>query len=165
MQAPAGTPGNRYAMEAQNATLNTVDIMKKFLDAKQTRDLKVIKLIRQYYKDERYLAISGRSQLKLYDPKKVGKTEFEYQVSQGNNTAVFRQAAEDMLSQLRQEGQIDIKTYLESSTLPFAEKLLDLINKNEEKMAQGQVDPALMQQLQTTPQAQNMIGQAIGKVA
>jgi hypothetical protein len=165
MQAPSGTPGNRYAMEAQNATLNTVDIMKKFLDAKQTRDLKVIKLIRQYYKDERYLAISGRSQLKLYDPKKIGRTEFEYQVTQGNNTAVFRQAAEDTLSEMRKEGSITIKDYLESSTLPFAEKLLDVINKNEEKAAQGQLDPAMMQQLQTTPQAQSMLGQAIGKVA
>lgn len=163
MQAPAGTPGNRYAMEAQNASLNTVDIMKKFLDAKQVRDLKLIKLIRQYYQEERWLAISGRSQMKLYDPKKIGNIDFEYKVAQGNNTPVFRQAQEELLAELRREGSISIKTYLETSSTTFADKLLDVINKEE----QNQIDPNLMAQVQagTTPQKQNILGQAIGKAA
>jgi hypothetical protein len=162
MQAPAGTPGNRYAMEAQNASLNTVDIMKKFLDAKQVRDLKLIKLIRQYYQEERWLAISGRSQMKLYDPKKIGNIDFEYKVAQGNNTPVFRQAQEELLAELRREGSISIKTYLETSSTTFADKLLDVINKEE----QNQIDPNLMAQVQagTTPQKQNILSQAIGKV-
>lgn len=173
-QAMSGTPASRYAMEAQNATLNSVDLMKKYVNAKQNRDLKIIKLIKQYYKEKRYLAIAGkdyRNSLKVYDPEKVRDCEFDYIVSQGNNSAVFRQAADEILLELLRGQLIDLETYLENSSMPFSDKILDSIKKKQAQIEQGQMPgqmtPELAQQVNQmiTPQKQAILGQALGKSA
>ncbi len=173
-QAPSGTPGNRYAMEAQNATLNSVDLMKKFLNAKQNRDLKLIKLIKQYYKEERYLAIAGidyRNVGKVYDPEKVKNVEFDYAVTQGNNSALFRQAADEILLELLRGQLITLETYLENSSMPFADKLLDSVKKKQSQVEQGQIPAPMAQELtqdvnnMVSPQKQAILNQALGKTA
>lgn len=162
-QAKSGTPATLYAQEAQNATINIKDFMETFSYFKQKRDTKIMKLIMQYYRDQRFLTVEETNfskGAKIFDPAKIRNIQFDLKVTQGVDTPVFRQVIEDSLMGLFNAQAIDVKMLLEHSTMPYANKLLDSINRREQEMMQqqqamaggmapqgGQIDPALIQQM------------------
>ena len=73
------------------------------------------------------------------------------------DTPVYRQLVDDSLFELLKANLIDIKMYLENSSLPFADKLLNDINQREKEMMQQQQMPA--QLLEQLAQAGNQIPQ------
>ena len=86
------------------------------------------------------------------------------------DTPVYRQIIDDMLFQLLQGQMIDIGMFLENSSLPFADRLLEQIRQRQQQMQQQGaipggdiIDPALMQEVQqqasqkANPQAMDMI--------
>lgn len=172
----SGTPAARYAQEAQNATLNTLDYMQSFQAFRKKRDAKALKVIIQYYKDKRYLAVNGRSvsdDAKIYDPDLVKKLQWEYQVTQGTDTPVYRQLIDETLMQLLEANMIDVEMYLEHTSMPFADKLLASIRAQREQMMQQggapgmpQIPPEIAAQAgQANPKAMEMIQQALGQRA
>lgn len=169
--ATSGKPASLYAQEAQNATLNTLDYMATFQAFQQKRDTKVLKLITQFYKDKRYLAINGRSvneASKLYDPDLVKNLDFDVVVTQGVDTPVYRQIIDETLMKLLEGQMIDIEMFLEQTSLPFADKLLAAIKQRKEQMVQGagmeQLPPELVQQAAqgANPKAMEMLNRAVG---
>lgn len=136
----SGTPAALYAQEAQNASLNTLDYMSTFQYFKQKRDTKALKVIAQYYKEKRYLAVNGRSineDAKLYDPDLVRNLDFDVVVTQGMDTPVYRQLIDDTLYKLLEGQLIDLEMFLEHTTMPFADKLLSAVRQRKEAMEQG----------------------------
>jgi len=168
--AGSGTPSSLYAQEAQNATMNTLDYMQTFQHFRQKRDTKALKVIVQYYKEPRYLAINGRSvnqDSKLYDPKLVQNIDFDLAVTQGTDTPVYRQLIDETLMKLLEGQMIDLEMFLEQTSLPFADKLLGAVKQRKEQMAQGmpgQIPEEVMTQAQqgANPKAMAMAQQAIG---
>ena len=176
-QAPkSGTPASLYAQEAQNATINSKDMLAVYSLYKQRRDTKILKTLRQFYKEKRYLAMAGNDydeEARLYDPDKVRNLDFDVKIADSQDTPVFRNMMDDTLFRLLEGNLIDVKMFLENSNLPFAEKLLDTIKKREEQMAQGQMGqgqmtPELMQQLNEAkgqtpadPQAMEMLNKML----
>lgn len=164
----SGTPASLYAQEAQNATLNSMDYLQTYANFKAVRDNKLLKLILQYYDEERYLAISGSSydeEAKLYDPSKVQDIDFETVTTQSTDTPVYRQLIDDTLMKLLEAAQIDIEMFLEHTSLPFADKLLDAVKRRKQEMMDNQaggLSPELMQEgaEQTNPQAMALLNQA-----
>ncbi len=158
-QAKSGTPSSLYAQEAQNSATNVRDFMETFGYFKQKRDIKIMKLIMQFYKSPRYLIPNGTSANKRaikFDPSKIKNAEFDLKVTQSTDTPVFRQVIDESLMNLFNAQAIDVKMLLEHSSMPFAEKLLDSINKREKEMQeaaaqqpQGQqgIDPNLVNQI------------------
>lgn len=172
-QAPkSGTPSSLYAQQAQYSLTNLKEYLEFFSFYKEQRDLKILKTLRQYYNDKRYFASSGSivdPEKMVYDPDRVRNLEIELKVTPSMDTPVYRQIIDDMLFQLLQAQMIDISMFLENSSLPFADRLLEQIRQRQQQMAQqgaipGQViDPAMSAQVQQqaskqgNPQVMQMI--------
>lgn len=166
----AGTPAVRYQQETQNASLNSLDIMEFYGSFRQRREMKVIKLIKQFYTEKRHLSISGASfktAFAEYDPEKVGDTEFTNIILQNQNADVFRQAIDDTLTRLLEMQQIDIEMFLENTSLPFADKILESIRTRKQDMG-GMLPPEAMgdimqqQAVEPNPKSMNMLNKALG---
>ena len=140
--------------------------------------MKALKVLRQYYNEKRYFASSGSMtdpEKMVYDPERVRNLEIELKVAPSMDTPVYRQIIDDMLFQLLQAQMIDISMFLENSSLPFADRLLEQIRQRQQEMSQqgaipGQViDPALAQQVQqqaqqkANPQVMDMINRLMSQ--
>lgn len=140
--APSGTSGTLYQQQAQNSTMNSKDIMEAFSNLfRRERDMKLLKTIQQYYDTPRMLAISGKSYTEtaqLYDPEMVRDIDFDLTIGQTSDSPVYREVIEDRLMMFLDKNLIDLKLYLENSSMPFSTSLLDSIRRREE---QAQVDP------------------------
>ena len=141
MEAKAGTPASLYAQQAQNAAVNSTDSMMFFNSFQQARDYKILKLIKQFYKEERYMAIAGNAyseEAKLFDPVKVENMQFDIMISQAKDTPAYKALVEDTLKGLLTSQMIDLDMYLENSSLPFADRLRESLKKRTEAQADMQ---------------------------
>jgi hypothetical protein len=146
--AGSGTPASRYAMEAQNSSLNNRDVIENFSSWVQRRDNKILQTILQFYDEKVYLGVSGHSyseEAKYFDPEKVKDVQFMVNISSTSDTPVYRQMIDQTLMELLKLQVIDGSMFMENTALPFADKILDAMNKRkEEMMAQAQamgIDP------------------------
>ncbi len=142
-QSPnAGTPSSRYAQEAVNASNNSRDLLESFGSFRKRRDFKVLKTIIQFYRDKRYLAISGKpGENNMYDPSLLDGlgSEFDLVIGQSTDSPTYKSWVDDILKDFVMNKLIDIETYLENSNLPFAQSVLEDIRNKREQMAQGQI--------------------------
>ncbi len=117
------------------------------------RDYKIMQVIQQYYNERRYMNIAGKGyseESKWYDPDKVRNSQFDLALIENQSQGMFRIQNENLLLSLLQSNAIDLETYLESSTSPFADKMLERVKqKQEEAQAQQQ---AMAAQQPTAPQ-------------
>lgn len=144
----ANTPSSLYAQQAQNSTLNYRILFDVFFSFVEDRDEKLLKVLMQFYSDRRYVDISGdayKDVAKFYDPQMAQKVvDFNLVVTQGLNTPVYRQIADDMLLDFLKSGFINFEMFLDNSSLPFAEKLRAELKQAQEAMAQQQQQAAAM---------------------
>lgn len=167
-QAPSGTPASLYAQEAQNASMNTLDKVKSFANFIQRRDMKALKVIKQFYQDNRYLAVSGKSfgnTIKDYNPVLVQDIEFDAVLTQSMDTPVYRAAIDGLLMDMLKSQLIGIEMFLQNTSMPFAEQMLNQISQEKEKMESGvPPDMAALQQLagQGDPKAIELLQKAMG---
>jgi len=175
-QAPkSGTPAALYSQEAQNASLNTLDYIQTFNHFIQDRDTKVLKLICQYYTEPRFLAVSGKQysqEAKMWDPAKVKDVEFELVVTSGNDTPVFRSMIDSTLLQMLQGQMIDLEMFLQNTTLPFANQLLESIQSKKQALAAGNApgavastDPLAIEAAKANPDVVSKFTSDLGRVA
>ena len=132
--------------------------------------MKNLKLVQQYYTNERNVNINGgngRSKTVTYYPSKVRDIEFDLSITESTSTAVYRQIMNDMLFQFWQAGAINLKQMLENGAFTFADKLLQSIESDsaeaeKEAMQQG-IDPQAASQIysQANPQAMEMINKGL----
>jgi hypothetical protein len=149
--AKSGTPSSLYAQMAQNSLINSRDMFDKFSDFKTQRDRKALKIIKQYYTSPRNINVGGRmnnAQNMRYTPD-IADIDMEIKSIQGTDSPVYRAIIDDTLMTLLTNQLIDIKMFLEHTSLPFADKLLDSIQKREQEGGTAQIDPETAAQLQT----------------
>lgn len=157
-QANSGTPASLYAQETQNANNNIADMLQWYNGLIRKRDYKIMQVIQQYYDDIRHLNIAGKDyseESKWYDPAKVRNSKFDLALVENQSTGIFRAQNENLLILLLQSGLIDVETYLESSTSPFADKMLERIKQKKENAAKEQEE--LAQQQAMAEQNQNAL--------
>jgi hypothetical protein len=141
MDSKSGTPASLYAQQAQNATVNTADFIRFFNGFQEARDYKILKLMKQFYKEKRYLAISGNEYseaAKIFDPEKVADMQFDIMISQAKDTPAYKALIEDTLKELLQGQLISLDMYLENSSLPFAERLRESLHRAQQAGQAGQ---------------------------
>lgn len=115
-----------------------------------------MQVIQQYYTDRRYLNIAGKDyseESKWYDPDKVRNSQFDLALIENQSQGMFRVQNENVLMMLLQNGAIDIETYLESSSSPFADKMLERIKQKQQEIseqANAATLPTSTQQVQIT---------------
>lgn len=157
-ESKSGTPASLYLQQSQNSTINSRDFMEEYSDFLATRDRKTVKLIQQFYNDERYIASGGKTfssdQSMYFDPAKAKNIDFDIQVQYGMDSPVYRQHLEEVLMEMLNNQHINIKMFLQHSSLPFAENLLSTIQTFEQQAEGGNLSPEMQQQLQQQLQGQ-----------
>lgn len=155
-KAPAaGTAASLYAQETQNAGLNVLDYLESFAGFLNVRDKKVLQVIKQFYTDKQYIAVSDSSyseEAQNFDPEKVANIDFENAIAKGKDTPAYRMLTEEFLVKLLEAKYLNIEMFLEHSSQPFSDKLLQSFKKMRESMQNGEAPEgapeAWMQQFQ-----------------
>ena len=159
-QTPSSnTPSSLYAQQVQNSSMNVKGLLDSFRNFQKKRDNKVMKTIQQFYTSARYIDLAGSDyskESKWYDPEKVQDSEIDVYITEGSNTPVYQMVMNEFLMELYKNQAINVKQLLENSSLPFAERILESIKRDEAEMLQAQ-EEGRMAQLQGTPS--EVIGQ------
>lgn len=163
----SGTSAALYAQQTQNATTSLLDILESFSDFVITGAYKDVKNIQQFYDSNKIFNIAGRAgRSVVYDPNKISDIDFDISIVESTSSPVYRDLANDFLKEIWASGQITLKQMLEVGDYPFADKLLQSIASQEEKMMNGQqeglqIPQEISSQLQggNTEQLYNMLRQ------
>ena len=139
----AGTSAARYAQEAQNATTSLMSILQDFTSFTESIATKKCMMIKQFYRHNRLVASRDKTMFYEYDSLSARDVDFEITIKESAATAAFRSYINDTAMQLLQMGGINIKQYLEVVNLPYADELLQIIQRDEAQQL------ALQQQLET----------------
>ena len=137
----SGTPSALYAQQAQNASINIkglMDSMKNFL---RKRDTLIMKTTQQYYTSRKYIDLAGSdysAESKMYDPNRVRNAEIDVYIAEGSNTPVYQMVVNDFLMELFKAQAINVKQFLENSSLPFATRILESIKRDEAEIQAAQ---------------------------
>lgn len=156
----SGESGALYAQQAQNATTSLLDLFDSFSGFVVDGAYKDLKNIQQFYDDKRFYNIAGVAGMVDDDPMKIRDVECDIAVSESTSTPVYRQYANNILTQFWSAGQITLEQLLEHGDFPFADSLLQSIKSQQEQMQQGGtpqgVDPELMQQVEENADTDNV---------
>lgn len=137
-----GTPSSLYQQAVHNSQTNILDYMESFAWLLMKRDYKMVQIIKQFYTDAMYIHTSDKSTPKdarYYDPALVRNYDFYNELSKGNDTPVARLYLDSLLLQLLQQKLITLEMYLEESTAPFSDSLLQKVRAAQEQVAGGQM--------------------------
>lgn len=149
-QAPAsGTPASRYLQETQNSSLNSKDLFEMYAKYKGQKYYKMMTLIKQFYTDKIYMAVSGRGTTdneNVYDPDRVKNLDFDITVSSANNSPSYALMQEEQLHRYLEAGLIDLEMALSLSSSSFAPQLLEAVKKRKDEQQEQQAEMAMQQQ-------------------
>ena len=137
-----GTPSSLYQQAVHNSQTNILDYMESFAWLLMKRDYKMVQIIKQFYTDAMYIHTSDKNTPKdarYYDPAVVRNYDFYNELSRGNDTPVARLYLDSLLLQLLQQKLITLEMYLEESTAPFSDSLLQKVRAAQEQVAGGQM--------------------------
>ena len=135
-QALSGTPASLYSQQAQNSANNLTDFLEWFSTNVREFDTKLMQVIAQYKDESQYIPIAGKhisEEAKWYDPYKIRNCKFDVVNTQGFVSPAFRLEMERTLMQALQTQAIDFETFLESSSSPYADTLLEIMKKKREE--------------------------------
>ncbi len=141
----AGTSAARYAQETQNATTSLASLMQDFTSFAEQIARKKVMTIKQYYRNGRLVADRQNHWIE-YDAMSARDVDFEVNIKESAATAAYRTYINDTAIQLLQMGAISLKQYLSIVNLPYADELLETIEKDEaqqlamQQLANGQVN-------------------------
>lgn len=154
-EAKSGTAASLYAQETSNAQTNLLDTLESFTSFRRRRDYKVAKTIPQCYDYIDYTPVAGREYseaAKEWNAELAAKFDYYILIAETNNGELYQAALNQLLTTALQQRLIDFKTALEAGRFPFADQVLRILERNEQKQAQ----------LQAQQQAMMLQGQAAG---
>lgn len=160
--AQSGTPAALYAMELQNSQTSTSDIISWYNGLVRKRDTKIVQLIQQYYDTPRYMNLVGKDykeESKWYDPEKCRNAQVDVNIVEGSSSSMYRSFADATAMELLKLGGIDIEMYLENSSAPFADRMLEAIRSKKKEIEEQQMQMAAQGQQQNPLIAQAMGGE------
>ena len=135
-----GTPSSLYQQAVHNSQANILDYMESFAWLLMKRDYKMVQIIKQFYTDVTCLPSSGKNKSAInYDPALIRNYDFFNEVTKSNDTPVARLYLDTMLFQLLQQKLITLEMYLEESSAPFSDSLLQKVKGMQEQIAGGQM--------------------------
>ena len=154
-EAKSGTAASLYAQEASNAQVNIADLLESFTEFRQSRDYKLVKIAPQCYDEPFFISLAGNEYSKAahyWKPELAASADVYVNLSENNNTAVYRMMASQIVIKAMEMGMMDIETVLQTGVMPHGEKLLNVIKRRKEELQREQMQA----------QAAMMQGQAMG---
>lgn len=137
--ATAGTSGILYEQQASNASTSIIDMLETYSSFLGMSARKKLKNIQQFYDEPIILKVAGRSAVVTYDPQTMGGVDFDIALSESYDTPVYRAINNELLMQFLNAKQITIKQLLEAGSFPFADRLLQLIESDEQQLQNQQI--------------------------
>jgi hypothetical protein len=136
----AGTPAALFAQQIQQGNNSLVDMFESYKAIRIMRDTKNMKLIQQSYNEEKYINLVGKDAERntVYIPSEVQNAEFDLTIVESSSTPAYRMITNEMLMNLQREGQMSLKTMLRVGSFPFADKMLQELEAEEQKMQEQQ---------------------------
>lgn len=138
----AGTSGTLYAQMTTNAATPVAALMEQFHNFVLQVLNKKMKNIALFYDAERFGKIAGRieslfgmSQISLNE---VGDIEYDLRIKESADTPVFREMQEQDLLAFLQAGFITFEEYLEASSKPYVDKILQKRQARQAEMEAAQ---------------------------
>lgn len=149
-EAKSGTAASLYAQEASNAQVNIADLLESFTEFRQARDYKLVKIAPQCYDAPFFIALAGNEYSKeahYWNPEQAASSDVYINISENNNTAVYRMQANQIVIKAMEMGLIDFETVLKTGVMPNGDKLLSIIKRHKEELQreQMQMQAAMMQ--------------------
>lgn len=141
--ATAGTSGILYEQQANNASTSIIDMLETFSSFLGVSARKKLKNIQQFYDESIIVKVAGRNALVTYDPTTMGGVDFDVALNESYDTPVYRAINNELLMQLLNAQQITLKQLLEAGSFPFADRLLQMVESNEQQMSQMQQQPVM----------------------
>jgi hypothetical protein len=124
----AGTSGSLYAQMATNASTPVAAMMEQFRNFIVTVLNKKMKNIVKFYAPERFRSIAGQvdsvTDMANVDLNDIADLEYDLRIRESANTPVFREMQEQDLLLFLQAGFITFEEYLEASSKPYVDKIL-----------------------------------------
>jgi hypothetical protein len=165
-KAGSGTPLGMYQIQASNAQINNRIYFEYFFQRREKRDIKAVKIIQQFYTEDRNIEIGGKdfdSSIKYYEASKGRDLDIMVNMGRALNTPVMRQIQEDVLMQFLDKQLIDLKIFTELTSMPFADKLREAMGRKEQEM-QAMQEQMMAQGLpaQPNPEAMAQLQQQVG---
>lgn len=152
-QGFSGMSAALYNQQSQNATTSLLDLMETFSGFIIDGAYKKVKNMQQFYDTKRVVNITGGDAKSImeYDPEKVRDVEFDLSITESTTSPVYRMLANDFLMEIWRAGQINVEMLLENGNFPFADKLLQSLRAQQERVQEGAIPeglpPELMQQI------------------
>ncbi len=157
-EAKAGVSATMYNMQAQNSAVNMQGIFSSFRAFRRERDYKLMMTIQQYYNERKYIDIAGndyQEEAKWYDPEKVKNAKLYLRIADGGNTPAYQDLQNEFLMKLYEQQGIDVMTMLETSSYPWAPRLIETIKRRQQEAAEARqaVQPLPDEDMQAVRQA------------
>ena len=140
----SGVSGTLYAQMTTNASTPVASLMEQFHHFIETVLTKKMKNIAMFYDTERFQKISGRidsiTDFSTLNLNEVGDIEYDLRIRESANTPVFREMQEQDLLMFLQAGFITFDEYLDASSKPYVDKILQKRQARQAEMdaMQGQ---------------------------
>jgi hypothetical protein len=165
-KAGSGTPLGMYQIQSSNAQINNRIYFEYFFQRRAKRDLKAVKVIQQFYTEDRNIEIGGKdfnSSIKYYEASKGRDLDVMVTMGRAVNTPVMRQIQEDVLMNFLDKQLIDLGIFTELTSMPFADKLREALERKNQEMQQVQEQMAAMgMPTQADPNAMAALQQQVG---
>jgi hypothetical protein len=165
-KASSGTPLGMYQLQTSNAQINNRVYFEFFFQRRSKRDLKVVKTIQQFYTDDRNIQVIGKDysdDIQYYEAAKGRDLDVMISMGRATNTPVMRQIQDDVLLKFLDQGLIDLGIFTELTSMPFADKLSETINRKQQELEQAQQMAAAQgMPTEANPQAMAALQQQMG---
>lgn len=147
-EATAGTPAARYAMEAQQSSLNMLNFFKQLSSFKERRDRKILKRIKQFYTAPTRIPVIGTrdNAVLTWDPNVLNDVDADVKVVQGAETPSYQAMVDQQMADFALKGLLPFEVYLENSSEAWTKGVLQSLQRMKED-AQGGVSPEALQQV------------------
>lgn len=138
------TSGKQYQMERESASTTVADYMGAFYDF----SLRISKVqlweIQQFYDSHRSVKLSGEDFKTYYNPETMEDVNSDLSMEMDANSAVMREANNDMLWQLMLQNRIDILTMLDCGSWSNTARLKKRIQEYQQEQQSLSVQPGVM---------------------
>jgi hypothetical protein len=130
---------SRYAMETQNSTTSITAMLQKFNSFETEVARKKMKMIHQYYTDDRNISNTSRSrynQFYKYNRLMVQDIDFDTRIEMSPDSPTMRVALADIVRPMWEAGALDAATMLRASGIPASSALYKELQAAQQMMAQ-----------------------------
>lgn len=150
----SGTSGTLYAQMSANASTPIAALLEQFHDFVISVLYKKMKNIAMFYDTRRFEQIAGRID-SLFDMStlnlaEIGDLEYDLRIKESADTPVFREMQEQDLLMFLQAGFITFDEYLEASSKPYVDKILQ---KRQARQAEMEAAEQAGVPVETAPEA------------